>query len=367
MAQNYTNDHFPVLENFHDKYVYQYYMPTKSVRFKRLTRSDRNADLESCMEMIALLLIKHQSQYKQASDNKWELWFPYLQITPGAGDKIKNTSTGEIYTVLRILRDSATKQFYGHILLQEGTTPPNPDLGECLEFLSDSNYIKFLEEASPIEIGNVEETSEGHLSHTPGIKPTISYSVVREEPGSYGGNFFSNVRKELKPRVREQFPDPVYRGYQVEILGQIVDSLVQFDCWANEPREARRLVSYFKEFMRSSSWILGKNGINELIWWASLGDKNDSKMGQTSHSRSVQYALRTEILEARRIAELRNINIAANLSNVRVVEPETKEIADFKYQGPLTQKVYRSLFFDQSGNYRYGDNYYNDDGGSAFD
>lgn len=367
MAQNYTKDHFPVLENFYDKYLYQYYIPTKTVRLERLTRSDRNASLDDCLDMITDLLKAHQSQYIKPKDNKWELWFPYLLSTPGAGDKIRNLSTGEIYTVKRILRDSATKEFYGHVLLEQGTTPPDKDLGECVEFLDDSVYIRLLEEASPLEVGDVQSTSEGHLSHTPGDTAIISYSVVREEPGNYNGKFFSNVRKELKPRVREQFPDPVYRGYQVEILGQIVDSLVQFDCWSSEPRKARRLVRYFKEFMRSATWILLKNGMCQIVWWATLKDKNNDNMGQNAHSRSVQYAIRTEYLEANRIAEIRNINIAANLSNVRVVEPEVKEIADFNYQGPLTQKVYRSLFFDQSGNYRYGDNYLDDNGGSAFD
>lgn len=367
MGQLYNNDHFPILESLGDKYVYKYHVPSQTVRLERLSRADRNASLEDSMDMIADLLKKYQTLYTRARDNKWEVWMPYLFIEPSAGDKVKNTRTGEIYTIVNVLRDPATKAFYGNIILS-GTNAPDPLTGDCLEILDNTRYVRFVEEAPDREVGDVREINSGAQSTLPPMNPTVSYVLIRQEPGSYGPKFFSNIRKEWKPRFREVFPDPERRGFTIEVHGQLIDSLVQFDCWSNDARSARRLVTWFEHFMRENVWILLKNGVNEIFFWAKLRDENTVKWRQDAYARSIQYAFRTEYIEAFRRRDLLRVNVNAEIKN-SLGQTQTHKLGNtgIEYTGPLTPKVYRSLFFDQSGNYRFGNYSIIDDGGSNFD
>lgn len=359
--QSYTKDGYPILENLSDKVLYTYNPMTRLTTI--VSKADRAVSLEESLDMMAELLKRYQTVYSVAKDSPWEIFMPNLLIEPNAGDKVKNESTGEIYEIKQVLIDPETKKFVGNLLLETGTTAPDVLQNQCLSFLRPDNYIRFVDEAPETRVGSERETSQGHGTSIPSMKPTITNTLIRQEPGSYNG-FFKSSGKELKPRVREVFPDPDYRGYSIEAKGQIFDSLVQFDCWSNDPLTARRLVTWFETFVRENSWILLKNGVGRLLFWAKLRDENTNRYGQDAHARSIQYVFRTETIHLQRRRHLMLVNTNVGVSDTFVSEEDQKlDIVGQAFKQPLSRQNYRSIFFDNNGNYRFGRISQIDDGG----
>lgn len=352
MSQFNTPDGFPILEKLGDKFLYIYNTHDRIPVLTRMSRADRNASIEDALHMIGDALISHQCCYSTALDNPWEVFFPNLVKEPSVNDKIENLLTGEIYTITRVFRNNANKDFEGVVLLT-GSSPPDPDNNEYLSFLNDDRYIKFTAKSPFEDVGTSVETTDGDISNLPPMNPTVSHMLVREQPGSYAG-FFKDAAKELGPMIREVFPDPDNIGYSIEVRGQIIDTLIQFDCWNNNGSSAQRLVSWFQEFMRQNSWILKKNGVQRVQYFAKLQDKTENQWRQHLFKRSIQYIFRTEILEAIRRRDLSRINVDVQVSETFTDDEPVRVIAGQTITGKLTQKKYRSIFFDNDGTYRFG-------------
>lgn len=358
MSQFLNNDNIPILENWYDKYLYKLNPWTQRATLERIGRSDRGANIDEAMDMIGDLIKKWETVYSAAKDSPWEVWMPYLIQTPKEGDQIRNIGTGEIYNIKNVIIDPATKQFLGIIVLETGTNPPDV-LGETsisnrqlLEFVNDDRYIRFTDKFPEDHIGQTSNNQGGATSNIPPMQPTITHELLRAEPGG-GKQWFGNALKELKPRIREVFPDPYNRQYHIQIRGQVVHNLVQFDCWENDATGAKRLRCWFRHFLTQNLWSLSKNGVGLITWNADVQEPAITLKRTGLHSRSTQYFMQTEDLEATRIRDLSRVNIN--------VEPErefggtqTTHRAGEEIEGRLTSQKYMSHFFDRSGNYRFG-------------
>lgn len=131
---------------------------------------------------------------------------------------------------------------------------------------------------------------------------TITYQIVRREPGTLGDAPFQ-MKKELKPRFREMQAKPNEDG-AVEIRGQWFDNLVQFDCWTRSNTEADELIEWFEEFMILYTFFFkGYAGIQEMLYYRggrfTFGTTEDEAMVRWRNPykvRSCTYYFRTEKL-----------------------------------------------------------------------
>jgi hypothetical protein len=375
MSYNYREDGSRSLERFDQIYLEWYDSRRRVRRVSNRLKSNRTADLLDAIDMIELLLTKHQSYFIKDKIYQWKLTFPYLFIKPDVGDKILNRTTEEVYTIKHveeildierrpiygpIIREQKPASFTGVIILQEGHRAPRNY--EDLEFVDkEKNYINFFEWGGkrnvihPANRGDTSEKSKGPF------RPTITWFVSRVEPGTIGRHPFDTA-KQLKPIVREQFFDPdhtylqdntqVARSLQsltdsgaitptgftpnitgsyyaltqaqgsplssthtITVWGQWFDNLVQFDCWSISNQEANNLIYWFEDFMDLYTTILKINGVAEVLYWQRHVDNIVERWRDDIDNRTIQYYFKTEKLRVKRTRNLRQFDIRIKVSH----------------------------------------------------
>jgi hypothetical protein len=165
----------------------------------------------------------------------------------------------------------------------------------------------------------------------------IAWSIIRSEPGSLSGEAFGQPR-ELCPRVREELiPNPygvidpsggISSGIQT--WGQITESIIQFDCFAESNFEAERLVTWFMGRMKDHTPTYIKYGVQKMYFWRRLRDEFIQRFRNDIISRSVQYYVRTEEVSVINVPLIKRIDIALDnivgrpLSEVKKSETQTE-------------------------------------------
>lgn len=374
----YTNgENRKVLERFDDKYLQWFDTRRRVLRLHRKLRSQKTADLLDVVDMIELLIERHQMYFMINRSSPWKLFFPYMFIKPDVGEKIRNKTTGEEYEIIHVqelpanfrrfyflphIKEPKTDIFTGLIFLKQGISAPD-EIDE-LEFVNkEKNLIQFFEWGSRRNAAiPLPDGLDNHERQAGRFLPTITWTVTKVEPGSIGGRPFDSA-KELKPRVREQFPDPentylvptydqhvarmiqtVYpatgdqlttgtynaltplqqsqsiSSHTITVYGQWFDNLVQFDCWSTNNQEANSLIYWFEDFMDLYTRVLKINGVQEVLYWQRFQDQVIERWRSDIDNRTVQYYFRTEKLRVERTRNFRaytlNVRIASNAEEI---------------------------------------------------
>jgi len=341
---------------FTDIYLQVYDPAKKALEIRRKSRSGGNVTLLQTMEMIELLVQRYQLTYRVNRDDKNLLFFPFLFIEPQKGDRILNETTGEVYTVDHTVRNSKTNVWEGLVRLNLENYPADISR-EVLKFQDSKNYVTFDHNFNESTPNTLSTNTSGEGIDAPPMRPTISWFLARKEPGALGQPF--GPRKEYKPRQREQLKDPQVQGHSVIVTGQWFDNIVQFDALYSDNKSAERLIEWFEQFMRLYRGVLEREGVAQMFFWSRKGDDTTREWRQPLWKRSMQYYFRTEQLEAVYTRDLLHINMSLGLvtdsmgSLASDVGP--RYIADQLVTGTLTASGYRRLFYDQSGQYLFGD------------
>lgn len=367
------------LESFDDKYLEWYDSRRRIRRTSAKSRAQAGANLYDIVDMIEILLRSYQSKFSINNDYPWVLVFPYLFVKPDPGDKIINKTTNEEYTILAVeqldhlnkrnvpyplAKSPSRDSFSGRIVLREGQSAPTKY--DKLEFKdSNKNYINFFEWGSRRDaskpVGSHADASEQQNGP---FLPTITWHVKRVEPGTVGKKPF-DPDKEVKPRIREQFPDPdrtyliptddqinagflkstypigtgwgdtgaIYTGFTsyrilseteqspllsthtITVYGQYFDNIVQFDAWSDNNQEASALVAWFEDFMDLYTNVLRRNGVVEVLYWQRLVDEKIERWRNDIDNRTIQYYFRTEKLKVDRSSNFRKFDIRVIVSH----------------------------------------------------
>lgn len=341
------------LPNFGDKYLQVFNPDTRSFELRRKSRTDGVLSISEAMELVAGLLRKYQLSFVPNKTNKNILMLPFCFVEPTEGDKIRNVSTQEIYTVDQVIKNPDTGQWNGVVKL-DLTNPPSIEAGHSLEYLNFERYVRFDHEFPSSVPNHLTANSEGIQKNPPPMFPTITWSVQRIEPGGIGKAFDS--KKELKPRLRESTKDPYAAGYTVEIWGQWFDNIVQFDSWSNSNRTSERLIRWFEQFLRLYTGYIRQCGIPNLFFWRRDPDDIKTTWRQVFAVRSSQWYFRTEELEAvyqRDILKI-DISLGARSTITNRICNEPRYIADQLTSGCISSEDYKNLFY-HSGQYLFGD------------
>lgn len=191
--------------------------------------------------------------------------------------------------------------------------------------------------------------------------PTIVAQLFSQLPGTVAGKKDAKTRnKELKPRVREEYhyeDDP--RNYTVQVRGQWFDNIVKFKCFETSHIRAERLVDWFMEFMNKHTWIIRKNGIQQIFFEERKGDVVETVWRDDIVGYEVCYYVRTEELTTELIHNTASINLSIELSDKdsRTAEEVAADPTGGLVTGPFGNR-FASLFdatHDDEGNYLYGD------------
>lgn len=125
----------------------------------------------------------------------------------------------------------------------------------------------------------------------------ITHSVIKREPASMSkGGPFNQGTVEYKPRVRGIEDDPAKPGYRTIILGQKMENIVGFTCWAKTNKQADYRVRWLEKTMREWTWYIRYNGIDDCFF---VGQDEDFMLTtdlpeNRLMGRRLRYYVRTE-------------------------------------------------------------------------
>lgn len=260
-----------------------------------MRQADRSCTLDDITTYIYQSLVDYQGKWEQSDRSNWIITMPnarYLEI----GNSIGNDTTGEVYRISSII--NRRKKL---IKLTAGTTYPIP--GNILRLKND-NIVNFVS-GYPKEYKDKPDTI---------WVDTITYKVIRREPGTIGRHPF-DPPTEIKPRIRECRVDPDHRDCHVIIMGQWFDNLIQFDCWSKTNNRVDELIEWFEDFMYKYTWVFKKNGVNEILYWMRKQDEEISKWRADLANRSTIYYFRTETITTLREYDLKQIDLYLEVAN----------------------------------------------------
>lgn len=338
------------IPNFSDVYIQYFDTGRERYELRRKSRNHGAASISEAMELVGKLIKKHQLTFVPNRADKKLIALPFAFIEPVKGDKILNTVTKEVYTVVDIIKNPKTNQWNGLVKL-DLISPPSVELRHSLEYLNSDRYIKF-EHEYPESLLNIPSANEeGVLKNIPPIHPTITWSLEVVEPGGLGRPFDST--KEYKPRIRESVKDPFAMGYTVEIYGQWFDNIVQFSAWSSGLRTSDRLLTWIEQLLKLYTGYLRKSGITNMFFWKRSPEGQTLAWRQAIPVKSTQYYFRTEELEAIYERDILKVDVSLGIESELPSNESPRYIADQYVTGSLTPDQYKALFY-RSGEYLFG-------------
>lgn len=276
-------------------------------------QADRNASLDDVTTYIYQSLVDYQGKWESTVISDWTVIFPYARDLR-VGNSIKNTSTGEVYTIDSVVDEQ------NHTVRLSGTVAPQ--LGDRLE-LADENMVDFVSVYPQV------------YAEPQDWRDTITYRVSRRGPGTLQSHPFDG-RKEIKPRVRQTIVDPDYPDHHIMVTGQWFDNLIQFDCWSVTNYGADSLISWFEDFLFRYTWVWKKNGVQEILYMNRGIDDQIAKWRDDIVNRTLIYYFRTEKIVPIRTHDFTQVDIFAGL------EPYSAEAS-----GTINPSGYTEIFDGQ--------------------
>lgn len=312
------------------------------------------ASLDEAMLMIDLCMHMYEMTYEPHKIDTTLLNFPCWFSKPDPGAEIKNKTTGEVYTVADVVLNPYTKMWEGLVRIN-AINPPLRNSAEKLALTDETtNRVRFVHEFP--EGTQTEAQGDDEIMKDVGpVAPTVTWALVREEPGTYGKSPF-HPAKIYKPRVHEYVKDPGEPGHSIEVRTQWLDCLVQFDCWTADNFSATKLAGWFKRFMSLYIPVLKYHGVAEVLYWQQRRDAAVTKWRQDLISRTLQYFLRTEDISTIVRKDFVQIDLTLAIKS-KLKDESVGWIAGQKVDAPMqmTKQEYDALFRNSDGEYLFGD------------
>ena len=274
-----------------------------------------NIDVPQALEMISILLWDYQAKgvlvadrtQDSAKEATFDMWFPYAWHNAEKGDLIKNLRTGHSYVVDEVITTSP--EMSKNYVKLKGTSVPrswHPLRWDNRR----SDLVSIIPAFPDTESKPYEFTEEGHLQtvDTATWTDTITYSIIREEPGSLEGKMFAGGVREMKPRFREERDGVRHKGMWI-------DTEVRFDFWTKSNKSSEQLRVWFKDFYMKYYWLMEKNGIQRIQWTWSGKSENVSRWRNDIVHRSSVYHMRTEYSDISDTFKIRSVEVGVHVDD----------------------------------------------------
>ena len=291
----------------YDERYHEYYDPRRNVTRLRLLSGEPAASIDDAVDMVELLLDKHQNNFILHHSDKWLIQFPNMLKEPDVGMELYNVDQDVFYTVEHVTIDRETRTWNRWIRLTgpDGMEPLSTNKLQWSE--KEKLFVRFML-SFPVSDAKPLEPTDGVLGdkkYGP-WRPTITCRIAKREP--WGIDYPFSDRKQLKPRLFETFRDPDDRIRQsIEVWRQAYDNLLSFDCWAQDPLEAARIVTWFEDFLMQYVAVLKFNGVSEILEWERKDIQADERWRDDLVGHRTMWFFRTEKLRANRVRNITNM------------------------------------------------------------
>lgn len=262
-------------------------------------------------DLVDQALIVYQSYFIRVEGRPWTICFPLARpdsIREGA--KIRNLTKNTEYIVENVYTDERGQPT--GVVQIDGKVPP--DKGDRLR-LSDDALVRFTMAFPRSNSEPFKFDADHNLREDPGAWfDTVTYLLIRRQPASGTGRPFERP-SDIKKRVRTNMTivDPLDSGNLVEVSTQRFDNMIQFDCWSKTMSGAKELMDWFTRFMEANTWVFKKNGVRELLIWEQKVDELATRWRNDIVNHTVQYFVRTELLDVDVIRRLHSAQIQITL------------------------------------------------------
>jgi hypothetical protein len=271
-----------------------------------------SADVLRAMAFMDESLRDYQGYRIPVRGNPNRFQFPYA-VYLEKGHQFENIDTGEVFVVEEVIKDEKGQKT-GDVILSSGSGRL-PEIWDRLRPVP-KNRVRFFH-AFPKALSDTYKFDEdARLVQV--NKPwtdTITWRVERQEPGSLGRAPFTGTR-ETKPRHREFVQEDGKDcdcDYVRAISGQLFDTVVQFDIWAQSNHRAVILLEWFTSFFELYRWVWKYNGVKEILFWRQTADALVTRWRNDIVSRSLQLYFQTERLHSHRIRKLQDIEVTVDV------------------------------------------------------
>jgi len=276
----------------------------------------RSVDVPQALVFLAESLLDNQGYFLQVAGNTNRIKIPFSAFEIKTGDIYDNIDTGEEYTVQEVIKDPDTHLSTGEVILSDANgSAAAPKIWNRVR---PRNHIRFMD-AFPktySEPYKFDATEENDTNLKRGIGPwtdTITWHTIRKEPGGMKKPFTDP--RQTKPQKHEFVATPEHddSDYWHVIEGQVFDTIVQFDLWAQTNRRAEWLAAWFQDFFERYRWVWKYNGVKEILFWQQNADALVTRWRNDIVSRSIQLYFQTERLANYPVRRISDITIAVDV------------------------------------------------------
>lgn len=265
--------------------------------------------IRKAMEFIDEVLRNYQGSKINVDLSKGRIFLPYA-VYLAEGTEFECIDTKEIYKVTHVFKKK--KNPTGEVLVSSGTGRVLKQTDRLRAVHGEKNSVNFMHaypQSAPLVYEWNKETGQLVEDGRPWTD-TITWRVIRSEPGSLGKDPFGTP-KELRPRFRDFVYDEKDPScdYVTMILGQLFDTIIQFDIWTQTPERGQMLAEWFNDFLELHRWVLMYNGVQTLYFWRQQPDALSTRWRNDIVSTSLQWYFRTEKNIHRKIRKISDISL----------------------------------------------------------
>ncbi len=294
------------LQDFDERY-HEYWDPRRNMTRLRLLSGEPAASIEDAVDMIELLLEKYQNHFILHNSDSWLVQWPNLLVEPEVGMQLYNHTQDVFYTVEHVQLDPETRTWNRWVRLSEVTGAELVETDNLQWTAKEALFARFMLNFPVSDAKPMDETDGvmGVKKYGP-WRPTITCRLELREP--WGIDYPFSDRKQLKPMPFEFFRDPNDRlRTSIEVWKQSYDNLLRFDCWAQEPLEAARLVVWFEDFMMMYIGVMKFNGVDQILEWERRDIQADERWRDDLIGYRTTYYFRTSKLRAKKVRNITNM------------------------------------------------------------
>lgn len=262
-----------------------------------------------------------QGYHQCVPNNPWRITLPFARYLD-VGMEIICTERNKIWRVKRLHKRPNGNR--STVVELEGDDPPTAD--DKLR-LSEEYEIDFFP-AYPEHSIHTQVKEDGSTLSEVGqaFKDTITFQIIREEPGAAQGRPFSTPR-DPKKRPRRVLQNPLDSRKMIQVSSQFLDSLVQFDCWAKSYPEAVSLKEWFQSFMDLYTGIMMWNGLTHIQYYDRARESVMTRWRSSLHFVGLVYYFRHEAQQYHALNRL--LEATFDLRLVADDESSTQPIPEF--------------------------------------
>ncbi len=120
----------------------------------------------------------------------------------------------------------------------------------------------------------------------------VTYTIKYQGPMGYKKVF--GEERARAPILRETLKVKEQPGVVYDVYTQMMDNLIQFDCWSSTGRGADNLIAWFKYFMEFMKGPIMQQGFTKIQFWERGVDRDVTSFRDDIAVRSLQFYVQTQ-------------------------------------------------------------------------